>query len=151
MTTGSGESVPPLPEQRQDDPSHPGAAASGQTGDPSQPAAITPEWVGFAMQFVESAARTPSMTDAIASNLTPEHVAEIIAQKDRESERENDDRKESRRLSFVLVIVAILSVVAIIIFLTIYKEGDLLGYILSGIGGLIAGAFGGYGYANRSR
>ena len=70
---------------------------------------------------------------------------------DRQSERNYGDRKETRRLSFALAIIALIAVVAIIVFLVIYNEGGLLGYILSGIGGLIAGAFGGYGYANRPR
>jgi hypothetical protein len=52
-----------------------GATASRQTTDPSQPAAATLAWTGFAMQFVDSAARTHSMADAIASNRAPEHVA----------------------------------------------------------------------------
>ena len=95
---------------------------------------------------------------AIGSHESSDYVAEIIAQRsrelehaDRQSQREYDKRKRARRRSFVLVIIAILSVVGIIVFLTIYKEVGLLGYILSGIGGLIAGAFGGYGYDNRSR
>ena len=70
---------------------------------------------------------------------------------DRQSQREHDAGKETRRWAVLVVIIAILAVVGIIVFLTIYKESGLLGYILSGIGGLIAGAFGGYGYANRSR
>ena len=89
-------------------------------------------------------------------HLNDEHLSAIIAlqrqeheNEDRQSEREHGDRKESRRLSFALVIIAILAVLAIIVFLTIYREAGLLGYILSGIGGLIAGAFGGYGYAKR--
>ena len=72
-----------------------------------------------------------------------------LENEDRESEREHDDRKESRRLNFLAFIIAMAAVVGIIVFLTIYEEPGLLGYILSGIGGLIAGAFGGYGYAKR--
>ena len=90
--------------------------------------------------------------------LTEEQLSSVIElQKnaleysDRQSEREHDARKETRRLAVLIVIVAILAVVGIIVFLTIYKEAGLLGYILSGIGGMIAGAFGGYGYANRPR
>ena len=94
----------------------------------------------------------------IDSHETIDHVAEIIAQRsreleraDRQSQREYDRQKRARRRSFLLVIAATLAVVAIIVFLTIYQQDGLLGYILSGIGGLIAGAFGGYGYASRSR
>lgn len=92
-----------------------------------------------------------NIVNPVASRITAQHITDIISITGRQSEREHDDRKESRRLSFVLIIVAILAVVGIVVFLTIYKEGGLLGYILSGIGGLIAGAFGGYGYANRPR
>ena len=74
---------------------------------------------------------------------------------DRRSERESGERKEARRQAFVLslvfVLAAIIAVVGITVFLVIYGESGLLGYILSGIGGIIAGAFGGYGYANRRR
>ena len=49
----------------------------------------------------------------------------------------------------MLVLVAIVVVAGIIVFLVMQKEPGLLGYILSGIGGLIAGAFGGYGWAKR--
>ena len=51
----------------------------------------------------------------------------------------------------MLAIAAIIAVLGITVFLVIYDAGGLLGYILSGIGGIIAGAFGGYGYANRTR
>ena len=70
---------------------------------------------------------------------------------DRRSERESGERKEGRRLTFALALAAIIAVVGITVFLVIYGESGLLGYILSGIGGIIAGAFGGYGYANRRR
>ena len=90
--------------------------------------------------------------------LNEDHVSALIELQareqenaDRQSERRSGERKEARRLTFALVIAAILAVIAIIAFLVIYDEGGLLGYILSGIGGLIAGAFGGYGYANRPR
>ena len=91
-------------------------------------------------------------------HFSEEHISAAIAlqgqaleNEDRQSERESSNQKESGRRAFVLVIIAILAVVGIIVFLTIYQQGGLLGYILSGIGGLIAGAFGGYGYANRLR
>lgn len=87
-----------------------------------------------------------------------EHVSALIALQsreqesdDRQSERESGERKEGRRLTFALALAAIIAVVGITVFLVIYGESGLLGYILSGIGGIVAGAFGGYGYANRRR
>ena len=127
------------------------ASVNSQSSGPSEPTATAPSWLGVAAQFVNAPVPIDSMASAIASNLTPDHVTEIIAQRGSESESEHADRKETRRWAVLIVIVAILAVVAIIVFLTIYKEAGLLGYILSGIGGLIAGAFGGYGYANRPR
>ena len=130
-----------------------------QSYTPPQPQPAAPEWLGVAAQFVNAPAYgggVTNMASAIASNLTSEHVTEIIAQRgrgaeyaDRQAEREHNGGKEARRLYSVLVILAILAVVGIIVFLTIYDQPGLLGYILSGIGGLIAGAFGGYGYAKR--
>lgn len=95
-------------------------------------------------------------------HLNEEHVSALIALRakeqesdDRQSERESGERKEARRqayvLSLVFVLAAIIAVVGITVFLVMYGESGLLGYILSGIGGIIAGAFGGYGYANRRR
>lgn len=91
-------------------------------------------------------------------HLNEEHVSALIALQakeqesdDRQSERESGERKEGRRLTFALALAAIIAVVGITVFLVIYGESGLLGYILSGIGGIIAGAFGGYGYANRRR
>ena len=141
------------------EPSEPDATASSASEDSAdsqnsgllEPTATAPSWLGVAAQFVNAPAPIDSMASAIASNLTPDHVTEIIAERGRESEREHNAGKETRRLAVLIVIVAILAVVAIIVFMTIYQQGGLLGYILSGIGGLIAGAFGGYGYANRPR
>lgn len=95
-------------------------------------------------------------TNLAEVQLNDDHVSTILAlrereieNEDRQSEREHNDRKESRRVSSALAVIAILAVVGIIVFLVAYEEPGLLGYILSGIGGLIAGAFGGYGYARR--
>ena len=95
-------------------------------------------------------------TNLAEVQLNDDHVSTIldlrgreIDNEDRQSEREHNDRKESRRISSALAVIAILAVVGIIVFLVAYEEPGLLGYILSGIGGLIAGAFGGYGYAKR--
>lgn len=126
-------------------------SVDSQSSGPLEPADTASPWLGVAAQFVNTPAPVDSMANAIASNLTPDHVTEIIAQRGRESERDHDAGKETRRWAVLVVIIAILAVVGIIVFLTVYKEGGLLGYILSGIGGLIAGAFGGYGYANRPR
>lgn len=126
-----------------------GGAATDGNGDLTRSAAHT-------RQAVDAMQREQIV--AAALQLNAEHIAGTIALKsqelgndDRQSERDYGDRKETRRLSFALAIIALIAVVAIIVFLVIYDEGGLLGYILSGIGGLIAGAFGGYGYANRPR
>ena len=99
-----------------------------------------------------------SMASFTHVRLSEEQFSSVIAlqqqrleNEDRQSEREHDAGKQTRLFAVLIVIVAILAVVAIIVFLTIYQQAGLLGYILSGIGGLIAGAFGGYGYANRPR
>lgn len=121
---------------------------------------------GDSVDLTRSAARTRQAVAALQSEqivaaalqLNAEHIAGTIALKsqelgndDRQSERDYQDRRRVSYLSFIVAIVALIAVVAIIVFLVIYNEGGLLGYILSGIGGLIAGAFGGYGYANRPR
>ena len=95
-------------------------------------------------------------------NFNAEHLSSVIALQsqslendDRKSERESGERKETRRLNFVMTLVLVITTIAAVagisVFLVIYGESGLLGYILSGIGGMIAGAFGGYGYANRPR
>ena len=97
-------------------------------------------------------------TDLAEVQLSDEHISTVLAQRGLEienersrSEHEHEERTESRRLAFVLTLIAIAAVVAVIVFLTLYRQTSLLSYIISGIGGLIAGAFGGYGYANRPR
>ena len=126
-----------------------GGAATGGNGDLTRSAAHTRQAVD-ALQSEQIV--------AAALQLNAEHIAGTISLKsqelgndDRRSEREYQDRRRVSFLSFIVAIVVIIAVVAIIVFLVIYDEGGLLGYILSGIGGLIAGAFGGYGYANRPR
>ena len=136
--------VPDNPTPEGDD----GAASDGSRGDrkPSLPRATA--------TFRMLQARTNISELQLSEEVVRDAVAlqgQRLGNDDRRSEREYQDKKETRRLSFVLAIIAPIAVVAIIVFLVIYDEGGLLGYILSGIGGLIAGAFGGYGYANRPR
>ena len=124
----------------------PDTAAAGDSSRRSSFSAIVNSRVATEMHGEENRA---------VVRFSEEHVSALIElqakeqeSSDRHSERESGERKEARRLTFALAIIAIIAVVGIIIFLVIYDEGKLLGYILSGIGGLLAGAFGGYGYAN---
>ena len=139
-----------MPDEQNETPSQPGTAGHGNSG------------IG---RLIRTAARARQAANTLQGEevfaevrFTEEHISAVLAlqrqaleNEDRESEREHDSGKETRRFSFVVVIVSILAVVGTVVFLTLYKEGGLLGHILTGIGGLIAGAFGGYGYANRSR
>ena len=125
-----------------------GAASDGSRGDrkPSLPRATA--------TFRTLQARTNISELQLSEEVVRDAVAlqgQRLSNDDRQSEREYQDRRRVSFLSFIVAIVVIIAVVAIIVFLVIYDEGGLLGYILSGIGGLIAGAFGGYGYANRPR
>ena len=137
--------------------------SSGQTplsgpGGPDPASDARADYQGMLESTVSRVAQIHSQTNFTQVSLTGEQFSSLIELQgkeleyaDRQSEREHDAGKQTRRFNVLVVIVAILAVVAIIVFLTIYQQAGLLGYILSGIGGLIAGAFGGYGYANRPR
>ena len=139
-----------MPDEQNDTPTQSGTAGHENSG---------------SGRLVRTAARARQVASMLQGeevfaevSFSEEHISAAIAlqgqvleNEDRQSQRDHDAGKETRRWAVLVVTIAILAVVGIIVFLTIYKEGDLLGYILSGIGGLIAGAFGGYGYANRSR
>ena len=92
-----------------------------------------------------------SVSDAVASNLTPQHITEMINQRGRASDQNHSFRKLALAFAAFLVLV----VVGIIVFMTVNERPDLLREIIFGIGGLfsglVAGAGGGYGYANRRR
>ena len=139
-----------MPDERNETPTQSGTAGHGNGG---------------SGRLVRAAARARQVANTLQGeevfaevHFSEEHISAAIAlqgqvleNEDRQSQRDHDAGKESRRFAVLIVVVAILAVVGIIVFLTIYKEAGLLGYILSGVGGLIAGAFGGYGYANRPR
>lgn len=90
--------------------------------------------------------------------LNDEHISTLLELRGREidngnrqAERVSDAEKDTRWMVFALIIIAVIVVAAGTAFLVIYKETGLLGYILSGVSGLVAGGIGGYGYGNRRR
>ena len=87
----------------------------------------------------------------ILSQVTSEHISEIIKQRGKNSDQEHSLRK----LGFAFAGFLVLVVVGIIVFMTVNERPDLLREIIFGIGGLfsglVAGIGGGYGYANRRR
>lgn len=90
--------------------------------------------------------------------LNDDHISTLLElrgratdNRNRQAERVSDAEKETRRMVFTLIIIAVIVAAAGTAFLVIYKETGVLGYILSGISGLVAGGIGGYGYGNPRR
>ena len=87
----------------------------------------------------------------ILSQVTPDHISEMIKQRGKNSDQEHSLRKWGLAFAAFLVLV----IVGIIVFMTVNERPDLLREIIFGIGGLfsglVAGIGGGYGYANRRR
>ena len=89
--------------------------------------------------------------NAVAANLTPDHVSEMI----RQSGRRSDQAHNLKLWGFVFAAFVILVVAGIIVFMTYQGETEFLGEIIFGIGGLVGGLTGGFGvgylYANSRR
>ena len=89
--------------------------------------------------------------NAVAANLTPEHVGEMI----RQSGRRSDQSYNLKLWGLIFAAFVILVVAGIIIFMTVSGETEFLGEILFGFGGLVSGLVGGFGsgyiYANSRR
>ena len=129
-----------------------GDAGPAETPLPYQPTANpVPGMSPVVAQQVINALFAPdnSVSDAVASNLTPQHITEIINQRGRASDQNHSFRKLALAFAAFLVLV----VVGIIVFMTVNERPDLLREIIFGIGGLFSGLVAGigYGYANRRR
>ena len=129
---------------------------SGPTGSPfshQAPADPAPGMSPVIPQQVINALFAPNNSAgyAVASNLTPQHITEMINRRGRASDQNHSFRKLALAFAAFLVLV----IVGIIVFMTVNERPDLLREIIIGIGGLfsglVAGIGGGYGYANRRR
>ena len=133
MATGPSE---PPPDRSEPSP----APRQGNDGAPASQALVA----GIA-QFLNV---SDSAGNAVAANLTTEHVSEMISQNGRRSDQSYSLKKWG--IAFAAFVVLVIA--GIIALLTILGETQLLGEILFGIGGLISGLFGGfsggYFYAN---
>lgn len=129
----------PLPNQ----PQPPSVSGHGNFG-PAGPQGLV---AGIA-QFLNVSSNADN---AVAANLTPEHVGEMIRQNGRRADQSYNLKLWGLGFAaFVTLVVA-----GIIVFMTVSGETEFLGEIIFGIGGLIGGLFGGFSggyiYANSRR
>lgn len=80
----------------------------------------------------------------IAQKITEEHITQFLEASREESRNEYTDRKNKRvfqLLSFILVVAFV-----IVIIVLLKNKPEILEKVLYAGGGIVAGAFGGYGY-----
>ena len=118
-------------------------ARRADTGSTAVPGIVT----GIA-QFLNTSDRTGN---AVAANLTPEHISEMLRQSGRGAEREYSDRKIARFVWAGFPVFAVLALIAIIVTLALLEMADLLREIMFALAGLVGGFGAGYGYSNSRR
>lgn len=85
------------------------------------------------------------MPNPLAQKLSPEHITQMM-----KNEEANEVRKHQRYLWTLAVrTITIFLLVALLVFCIIYlrESKELLTHLITGLISLLAGAFGGYGYA----
>ena len=80
----------------------------------------------------------------IAKKITDQHITKILEARDKSLELEYTDNKNKRRYSFAASVLA--CVVVLIIILLLKDNPDVMEKVIIGLGGVITGALGGYGY-----
>lgn len=109
------------------------------------------ETLGFIAGIAPFFNTTPTARDAIAANLTAEHITEMLRQSGQGLEKEYSDRKIGRFVWAGLVVFAVLALIAIIIILAMLEMPDLLREIMFALAGLVGGFGAGYGYRSSRR
>lgn len=90
-----------------------------------------------------------SQENEIAKKIGPEHITEYLAGARENMQNTFKERHESKIFTALLVALALVFFVVIIILLR--ENSDLLEKIIYSVGGLIAGAFGGYGFGRHKK
>ncbi len=109
---------------------------------------VPPGIVTGIAQFLNT---SDSAGNAVAANLTSEHISEMLRQSGRGAEREYNDRKIARFVWAGFAVFAVLALIAIIVTLALFEMPDLLREIMFALAGLVGGFGAGYGYSHSRR
>lgn len=85
----------------------------------------------------------------VMNRITSEHISDFLRVSEQEMRLGYQDEKQKRIITLVTVIFAMIFFIAIIILLK--ATPDVMEKIIYAAGGLVAGAFGGYGYGKHKR
>lgn len=81
----------------------------------------------------------------VSKKLSPEHITKMLENESTAMRYQHEDEQQSRRHHLIYVIIAVILIMFLV--LTLKDNPDVLEKILYAAGGMVAGAAGGYGYA----
>lgn len=83
-------------------------------------------------------------SSAISKKITEEHISEYLSGSREEMQKSYQEKRDRKIFSFL---ISLLGIVFVLIVIVLLKDSpDMLEKILYAAGGVVAGAFGGYGY-----
>lgn len=108
---------------------------------------VPPEQRKHVSQMMVSAVQMGSIgnpSSVISKKLTEEHISEYLAGSREEMQKSYQEKRDRKIFSFL---IALLGVAFILVLIVLLKDKpEILEKIVYTVGGIIAGAFGGYGY-----
>lgn len=111
--------------------------------EPAEAAESVPSRVQEMLAMFQQVGPPPS---PLADKITSEHITAMLDLEQQRLGHVRSDRTEERKSGTTRVIVACTFVLILIGLLTVTGNSELLKDVLIGLVGLVAGAFGGYGY-----
>ena len=98
------------------------------------------------MLSVTTIAQRTSPQAELMRKMTSENIRDFMQMQDASDQRAFEDRKSQRRYNITVLTIGVVALLLLILILR--PNPELLEKLVPGIIGLIAGAIGGYGYAN---
>lgn len=83
----------------------------------------------------------------VMKKLTPEHISQFLDGASQEMQKSYAERFHKKIFTFLTMIVAMIFFVVVIILLR--EDTDVMEKVIYAVGGVCAGAFGGYGFAKK--
>lgn len=81
--------------------------------------------------------------DPIYDKINSEHITQYLNGAEKNMERDFEDRNNQRKFTIIVLIIGVFSILGVIFILK--EKEELLKYVVTSVGSLIAGAIGGYG------
>lgn len=88
-----------------------------------------------------------SQESAISKKITSEHIGQYLEASKENMEKEFQEHRENKIFAVIIIIIALIFFGFLVVFLK--DNPSLLEKLIYSIGGVIAGAFGGYGFGKR--